>query len=361
MRDIMWGDALLGLPTNATGKRRIKASHLMTHISEAERIVKLMLLVRESGPIDLASIRRALPYEYGEHAGSEDSTRRRFERDKKTLQGSGVFLSIDDQQRYTLDASRTLAAPLNLTKPQVSLLRLLCGALLEDDGYPFKEELRMVLVKLGDELEIPDMLPQLIESEGRNSARAYEPQGFAKVKKAITTRKRLSFDYVNSAGKKSRRDVEPMGCFFLRGICYVAAFDPSVDSDRLFRLDRMGKLRVNGTNPKTPDFEERPFDASSYYGLPFQFGDEQFTARIIFDGQAAPNVQQLTMEQGQLTWEDDHLIWTVSCRDEQALARWCIENGPGIEIAEPAAAHNALVAGVERYMHAMSGEVCHEG
>ena len=67
------------------------------------------------------------------------------------------------------------------------------------------------------------------------------------------------------------------------------------------------------------------------------------------------------MEQGQLTWEDDHLIWTVSCRDEQALARWCIENGPGIEIAEPAAAHNALVAGVERYMHAMSGEVCHEG
>ena len=142
----------------------------MTHTSEAERIVKLMLFIRENGPIDLAGIRRALPYEYGEHAGNEDSTRRRFERDKKTLQDSGVFLTIDDRQRYTLDVDRTVAAPLNLTGPQVSLLRLLCGALLEDGGYPFKEELRMVLVKLGDELEIPDMLPQLVESRGRGSS-----------------------------------------------------------------------------------------------------------------------------------------------------------------------------------------------
>ena len=127
----------------------------MTHTSEAERIVKLMLFIRENGPIDLA--------------GNEDSTRRRFERDKKTLQDSGVFLTIDDRQRYALDADRTVAAPLNLTGPQVSLLRLLCGALLEDGGYPFKEELRMVLVKLGDELEIPDMLPQLVESRARTS------------------------------------------------------------------------------------------------------------------------------------------------------------------------------------------------
>lgn len=50
----------------------------MTHTSEAERIVKLMLFIRENGPIDLAGIRRALPYEYGEHAGNEDSTRRRL-------------------------------------------------------------------------------------------------------------------------------------------------------------------------------------------------------------------------------------------------------------------------------------------
>lgn len=35
--------------------------------------------------------------------------------------------------------------------------------------------------------------------------------------------------------------------------------------ERLFRLDRMSRLRVSGPNPKSPDFEERPFDASDYY------------------------------------------------------------------------------------------------
>ena len=148
----------------------------MTQISEAERIVRLMLLIRENGPIDLAGIRRALPYEYGKAAGSEDSTRRRFERDKKTLQDSGVFLTVDDRQRYVLDAARTLAAPLVLTKPQVSLMRLLCGALLDDEDYPFKEELRMVLVKLGDELEIPDMLPQLADGLSRGLRDVYKRQ-----------------------------------------------------------------------------------------------------------------------------------------------------------------------------------------
>lgn len=332
----------------------------MTHTSEAERIVKLMLFIRENGPIDLAGIRRALPYEYGEHAGNEDSTRRRFERDKKTLQDSGVFLTIDDRQRYALDVDRTVAAPLNLTDPQVSLLRLLCGALLEDGGYPFKEELRMVLVKLGDELEIPDMLPQLVESRGRGSSGTYEPQGFAKVKKAITTRKRLSFDYVNSAGKKSQREVEPMGCFFLRGICYVAAFDPIAQDERLFRLDRMSRLRVNGSNPKSPDFEERPFDASDYYGLPFQFGEERFTARILFDETTAQDAQRLTMGQGQLAWNDGGLVWTVECRDERALAQWCIENGPGLRILEPAPARDAYIAGLKSYLRA-DREVHDEG
>lgn len=333
----------------------------MTQTSEAERIIKLMLFIRENGPVDLATIRRALPYEYGKEAGSEDSTRRRFERDKKTLQDSGVFLTIDDRQRYALDDEKTLAAPFKLTKPQVSLLRLLCGALLEDAEYPFKEELRMVLVKLGDELEIPDMLPQLVASDGKTPAHDHEPQGFAKIKKAIMTRKRLSFTYANTEGRQSQRMVEPLGCFFLKGACYIAAFDPDVDSDRLFRLDRMSKLRVNGTNPKSPDFEERPFDVADYYGLPFQFGDEQFVARIFFDEIAAQTAYQLAMGQGDFTWEGDCLAWTVSCRDARALARWCIENGPGIHIIEPKSAGQIYIDGLESYLQTASGEVRHEG
>lgn len=327
----------------------------MTQVGEAERIIKLMLFIRENGPVDLASIRRALPYEYGIHAGSEDSTRRRFERDKKTLQAAGVFLTIDDRQRYALDTRLTHAAPLNLSKPQVSLLRMLCGALLDDEEYPFKEELRMVLVKLGDELETPDMLPQL--AAATKTANSPTQTAFSKVKRAISMRKRLSFTYTRADGATDGRTVEPFGCFFLHGICYVVAFDPQAQSTRCFRLDRMTKLHVNANNPKSPDFDERPFDVTEYSGLPFQFGAEDYMAQLVFDETAAHNAYQLSMGHGELAWRDGELIWNVRVRSTRELARWCIEHGPGIRILSPKSAHQAYVDGIRAYLEGVDGEV----
>lgn len=322
----------------------------MTRISEGERIVKLMLFIRENGPINLAGIRQGLPQEYGRDAGSAESVRRRFERDKKTLQECGIFLVVDDQQRYSLDSQRSIAAPLKLTSAQVSLLRLLCGALLEDESYPLKDELRMVLVKLGDELDVPDMLPQA-EHKAENGKRSgFEPAGLAKVKKAITTRKRLDFAYRNSKGVQSTRTVEPFGCFFLKDACYVVAYDLTADAERCFRLDRMEKPHVNASNPKTPDFDERPFDAADYYGLPFQFGEQHMTARILFDQNAEARVRELTMGQGSVEHVDEGILWSVTCRDTEALARWCIENAPGLRILEPSEAARAQKAGIEAYL-----------
>lgn len=328
----------------------------MEQISETERIIRLMLLIRKRGPIDFASIREALPYEYGEHAGTLDATRRRFERDKKTLQEHGVFFELNDQQQYRLDDTRTIAAPLSLSKPQTSLLRLLCGALLADKDYPLKEELRMVLVKLGDELEIPDMLPQLDDGGLSAAAKQKEPQGFAKVKRAIATRKVLTFTYTRPDGTQTQRSVEPFGCFFLQGVCYVVAFDPLKQGDRVFRLERMSKIKLKNPSSKNPDFEERLFVASRYYGLPFQFGTEDFTARLLIDEELIDDPLALTMGQGTLASDETGLVWTVSCKDGLVLARWCIEKGPGIRILEPELVQEAYEEGLRSFLqHAGEG------
>lgn len=332
----------------------------MERINETERIVRLMLFIRENGPIGFADIRTALPYEYGEHAGTFDATRRRFERDKKTLQEYGVFFDLDDRQRYSLDANLTVAAPLSLTKPQVSLLRLLCGALLADKDYPLKEELRMVLVKLGDELEIPDMLPQLDDGGLIGSSKDKKPQSFAKVKRAIAGRKLLTFSYAGADGSETARTVEPFGCFFLKGTCYVVAFDPSRNDDRVFRLDRMRKVKIVNAGSKNPDFDERPFIASRFYGLPFQYGPEEFTARLLIDD-ARRDIDALTMNQGELTPTDDGFAWTVDCKDATALARWCIEKGPGIRVLEPEEARWRYVDGLVAFEKRATEGSCHEG
>lgn len=333
----------------------------MAQVSEAERIIKLMLLVRENGPLDFSSIRKALPFEYGEEAGAFDATRRRFERDKKTLQESGVFFTINDRQQYSLNEELTSAAPLSLSNAQISLLRLLCGALLQDDSYPLKDELRMILVKLGDELEVPDMLPQLEFADEGSGKAGKTPTGLPKIKKAIATRKRLSFNYSASNGVESTREVEPFGCFFLRGVCYVVAFDPAIDDERVFRLDRMSKIKVNGSNPKQPDFDERPFIATNYYGLPFQFGVDNVMARLHFDESAMQRASSLLMNQGEIELLDSGLLWTGRCKDVTSLAQWCIENGPGIRIIEPEEAQEALMHGIKEFCSLNEQEAAYEG
>lgn len=329
----------------------------MTQIGEAERIVKLMLFVRAHGPVSLSEIRLQLPYEYGEPAGSEASTRRRFERDKKTLSEYGIFLQVDSRQRYSIDDERTFSAPVSLTPAQVSMLRLVCGALLEDDSYPFKEELRMALVKLGGELEIPDMLPQASEGAFRLD-RSSEPQGFSKIRKAMVSRKRLTFDYEGASGKSSSREVEPFGCFFLKQNCYVVAYDLVAEDVRCFRIDRMSKIRVNAANLNTPDFHERPFDAADHYGLPFQFGDESYEALVRFSASAVPRAHELAMGQGRLEPDGDCLLWSVTCRDTDMLAQWCVENSPGLEIVEPPEAEEALRRRLATFLEALEGSAC---
>lgn len=332
----------------------------MAHISEAERIIKLMLFVRKAQPVSFSSIQDALPDEYGPNAGNEDSNRRRFERDKRTLQENGVFLSVGNDQKYSIDMSKTAAAPLELTHAQISLLRLLCGALLEDKAYPFKDELRMVLVKLGDELEMPDMLPQ-IGQDGASSSKASEPRGLGKIKKAIAARKRISFSYVDAKGRGSERTVDPMGAFFINRHCYVVAYDNDANDERVFRLERMSGLRINSANPKSPDFDERPFDVARYFGLPFQFGDESFAATLRLEEPALSRAAQLTMGLGNLVSSDDSYVWTIPCKSTRVLAQWCIENGPGITIVEPEAAHRAYVDGLRSYIERMNQGVRDEG
>lgn len=325
----------------------------MERISEGERLVKLIVFIKEAGPVSFADIRERFTYEYSSKTGNDESVRRLFERDKKSLQELGIFLTVDDDMRYSLDEKRSLAAPVDLTKSQASLLRMLCGALLEDENYPFKNDLRMVLVKLSDELGIPDLLPQFDNPAFESIVKNAEPKGLAKVRKAIAHRKRMFFDYTDSSGEQSSREVEPFGCFILKSSCYVVAFDTRVQQERCFKLDRMKRIRVHAASIDRPDFQERPFDASKYYGLPFQFGNENSVARIRFNADAAWRCDQLTMNQGVLENDGDEVIWTVDCRDFEALAQWCIEHAPNVTLLDPPEAVDALNKGVRHLLHVL--------
>lgn len=63
--------------------------------------------------------------------------------------------------------------------------------------------------------------------------------------RAFTAGRRLSFGYVNAAGRDSHRTVEPHGLLIRAPLWYVIAWDPEIDAPRLFRADRMREACVD--------------------------------------------------------------------------------------------------------------------
>jgi proteasome accessory factor B len=146
--------------------------------------------------------------------------------------------------------------------------------------------------------------------------------------------------------------VEPYGLFLREGRWYLVGRDLGRDALRTYALARLTGLRVNPARPKSPDFE-RPaeFEVASYVTLPFQYGPEdgaRFEAVLRFSGEHAWRAERLASGQGELEPQTDGAtLWRVPAADGDALARWVVENGPGIEILEPASARDALLGGLE--------------
>ncbi len=329
--------------------------------SASERLDTLALCIMRHAPISYERIRSIVtsyapadpstPAE--EQRKREASTRRMFERDKQDLESRGIYLQLDGQMRYSIDAQRTYAAPVEITEEQASVLRVLAGALISDQSYPLADELRHALVKLSNELEIPDLMIENIDSPKKTgSGRNTQAGRLYKVKTAIAESKRLKFSYTDAQGKTSEREVEPAGCFVLQKRGYLVAFDPSRDGMREFRLDRMNSLSFSRD---TSPFERHPFDLDEWRKLPFQFGGGHIAADVLIEGTSENRARQLTLDFGSLEARDGSYLWHIDAADAKALARWCIEMGPGVTPIAPPEARAAYLVGIQRAL-----DVCKE-
>lgn len=313
-----------------------------------ERQIKLALYVQAHGPVSRAQIQRHLP----EYAGAtakdtasrkkQDATvRRRFERDKAALAKAGIELAVSENGLYrVLPAQNGVFSELEEGSVQSALLRVSSAALLQDPVYEHAGSLRMALSKLSGPLEIPDALPWAEQEalEGLRPAEEGSSGTRRKAKAALDASKLLRFEYTDAAGRISRREVEPIGLFASNGHEYLAAWDRSRQSERCFRLDRMGRVNVNESGRGAADFEPRRFEASRWQLLPFQMGDSagcEATVRIF--PSALWQARNLCSSHGRVVKDAiGSSFWRVSFADARGLAAWCIANGPGLVPQQPA-------------------------
>ena len=309
-----------------------------------ERQIRLALYIRKNGPVTRSQIEANI-HDYAPDTGrNAETARRMFERDKRALANEGLVISSDCNGCYTIDASQSVCAPVNLTRSQATLLRAACMTLINDPGYQMKEELRCAVVKLSEELDAPDALALLnVDSSPVGIARSAEgaPGTLRKIRTAIEGGKRLAFTYCNKAEQTTRRCADPLSIFSRKGHTYLQAFDTELERELVFRLDRMSKVSVSSTNASAHETT-----SAAFCTLPFQFGEKMAVATVELRGAAAARARILTEGCGALEASADHATWTIECGNFDELASWCIEHGPGIKPVAPAKAAQAFEDGI---------------
>jgi proteasome accessory factor B len=310
-----------------------------------ERLVNVALfLAAARGPVSAERIRTDVT---GYPEGQDESAfLRMFERDKDELRAMGFVIESTPEGEYRLDAGRTFVSGLDLSADEEAVLRATAAVFLGDPSFPYATDLRYALAKVSGapDADVPAAAHLADEHPEAQGATV------ASLTSASTARKRVSFDYTNAAGHSALHSVEPYGLFLHSGRWYLVGRDTARDEVRVYAVTRMENVAANPSRPRTPDFERpRDFDVAEFVGLPFQYGPgKPFDAVVRFASSVAWRAPALTGGSGQLRPDEDGLLWQVTARDGERLARWVVANGPGLSIESPAEVAELMRSGLSR-------------
>ncbi len=318
-----------------------------------ERLLNLALYLADARePVTAERVRADVTGYSGQQ--DESAFLRMFERDKDQLRDAGFLIDATESGLYAIDRAGTFASPIDLTAEETAAVSAAGSAMLSDPSFPYADDLRFALAKIATGIDTATV---------RTAARladedpARQGKTVAALSSAASRGKLATFEYTNSYGASARHEVEPYGLFLHDGRWYLVGRDIARDQERTYAVARMVALAVERARPATRDFE-RPddFDVRTYVRLPFQYGDErEFTVRLMFDPSAAWRAEALSAGNGALGpavgGPAGALEWDVPARSAARLARFVVENGPGISIVPTAGgdtrARDLLRAGLE--------------
>ena len=263
-------------------------------ITKTQRWIDLIsFLIARRFPVTQEQIFESIPW-YARRFDPEDtkgkeSLRRTFERDKDELRKAAIPIETVrvqiDKEPWDIDGyiltkkdfflpyiklirdtageapisdrgPHALGAPaLELGVCQASTALYALSEVAELPVFPFAEEARSASRKLSFDLVRPpgregDVLNLDEEMDAGLRERMRELSG------ALLSRKRVAFSYHGLyRGEHTERDVAPYGLLLQRGNWYLIGHDALRDAMRVFRVARMGNVKVNRKAPGTADYE----------------------------------------------------------------------------------------------------------
>ena len=180
--------------------------------------------------------------------------------------GDLIEATIDEDRVYVRMADY-FGAPFRLTPAEALTLYAGGRALAELPGMEAADSLKRALEKLGRALGLTgDGAALDVRLETGSS------EHLQTLQRGVAENRELELDYFSATrGDLTNRTVRPWGLVAAVGRWYLVAWDTSVDDERMFRVDRIKKVKATDATFDPP----ADFDASRYRGAFVERGEEQ--------------------------------------------------------------------------------------
>ena len=240
-------------------------------ISKEERLLDLFcFLLSTPRPVSFREIKEKVP---GYLDSEEEGVRRKFERDKKDLKNLGIELVQKDvpgtypiASGYFIDANDYYLKDIQLERAEQIALNLFLGLFKIGN-----ESFDGTLMKLGG-----------IEGSEWTSGLDFNPFGMIwlefqdiipRIQKAIQQEEMMIFDYINEAGERKERKLEPARLYLFDSRWHVKGYDVEKEAVRSFRLDRI-QGELNDSNFQTATFHQLKNSELQTPILPWEYGKQ---------------------------------------------------------------------------------------
>lgn len=308
----------------------------------AARLVNLVFLL-SSGPRTLQEIRDRFA-SMSEYAGSPNTARQKFLRDKNNLKHLGIEVVEHDDSYHIATTSRALRRP--LTPDETAAVALASRRVLPVVAPEVRRAMQVGLAKLGATAPLDDAPWE---------SRVPAPPALLPVL-AATGRHALEIGYTNAAGEHGTRVVHPWAVRCTEDHWYVRAWDERRGSPRTFKLDRMDPAPAI-----VPDTTYRPAPdmAAAEAALeagPWAWGDAE-PHEVVMRLEGA-RVDRL-LPDGAVLEEDDGdgaQVARMPVRDDDNFASTVLRLGQGATVVSPEATRGAVAARLDATIDALAAD-----
>ncbi|HSR49389.1 MAG TPA: WYL domain-containing protein [Acidobacteriota bacterium] len=319
-------------------------------MNRTERLLDLIAyLLNAREPVSWQQIKNHFPEDYAH--GVEESNQRKFERDKAELISLGIpidyYSGTERKEGYLIEKEKLFLPEMEFTPQESSLLMMAADAVLENEGFPYSDQLQKALhkiISLNHHIASPPPQREVDITSGDPRSVRSRARWVQEIQDALDRRKKVEIEYrAFSTQEVTRRRVHPYGLIFSDRKWTMVAWDELRQDLRNFVLSRIQKLEINPRRPGTPDFAiPEDFSLSRYK-------DQQPWELEFHD----PLEVTLRVEAHRLPELGPQLVTASACGPQtfrvrvtylDGFCRWVLSQKNDVEIVDPPQARQRLIS-----------------